>query len=205
MTTKTQQLACFIYSIVPRFEFYSKAYHFNPVIYNRFISAGAVIANLTRSQAANNVLASAIDKHPSRFGGWALVPISDPTAAADELSRSVEQLGFVGALVNNHDQGRFYDNQTYWPFFARAQDLNVPIYLHPANPPEVWESRFQGSYPNAVSESLGSSGWDWRKSILDSKLLYSRTSGGKIILRSLDLSFSGGKSSRNFLESDNLV
>ena len=95
--------------------------------------------------------------------------MSDPTAAADELTRSVKQLGFVGALINNHDQGHFYDNETYWPFFAQAQNLNVPIYLHPANPAPEWASRFQGNYPPSVAYSLGISGWDWRKYIFASK------------------------------------
>lgn len=93
--------------------------------------------------------------------------MSDPVAAADELIRYVQQLGFVGALINNHDQGRFYDDKMYWPFFARAQELNVPIYLHPASPPADWVPRFQGDYPPAVGNSLGSSGWDWREYILD--------------------------------------
>ena len=88
--------------------------------------------------------------------------MSDPAAAADELTRSVQKLGLVGALVNNHDQGHFYDNETYWPFFARAQELNVPIYLHPAFPAQEWASRFQGNYPPAVAYSLGISAWDWR-------------------------------------------
>ena len=89
--------------------------------------------------------------------------MSDPTAAADEPSRSVKQLGFVGALINNHDQGRFYDNETYWPLFARAQELDVPIYLHPAYAPEDWKTRFSGNYPSSVAFSLSFWGWDWRK------------------------------------------
>ena len=132
----------------------------------RFLSIGAATVNLSQSQDANNVLAAAINKHPSRFGGWATIPISDPAAAADELTRSVKKLGFVGALINNHDQGKFYDNATYWPFFARAQELNVPIYLHPANPAREWASRFQGNYPQSTASSLGLSGWDWRKCLL---------------------------------------
>lgn len=94
--------------------------------------------------------------------------MSDPVAAADELVRCVQQLGFVGALVNNHDQGRFYDDETYWPFFAQAQEFNVPIYSHPTSPPVDWVPRFQGSYPLGVGRSLGMSGWDWHKYILDS-------------------------------------
>lgn len=141
----------------------AKVYRSNAVIWPRFMSIGAGTYNLSESQDANNVLAAAIEKHPLRFGGWATVPLTDPTAAADELTRCVKQLGFVGALINNHDQGHFYDNQTYWPFFARAQELNVPIYLHPAYPANDWNARFTGNYPPSVAFSLGISGWDWRE------------------------------------------
>ena len=104
--------------------------------------------------------------------------MSDPVAAADELIRCVQQLGFVGALVNNHDQGRFYDDETYWPFFAQAQELNVPVYLHPNSPPVDWVPRFQGNYPPEVDKFLGMSGWDWRKYILDCSV--NGMKGGKI-------------------------
>ena len=48
---------------------------------------GAHTVNLSQSQIANNVLAAAIESHPTRFGGWATVPMSDPTAAADEVGQ----------------------------------------------------------------------------------------------------------------------
>ncbi len=43
---------------------------------------------------ANDQLASAIDAHPDRFGGFATLPTSDPEAAAAELERTVHELGF---------------------------------------------------------------------------------------------------------------
>lgn len=69
--------------------------------------------------------------------------MSDPNAAADELTRGVQQLGFVGALNNDHDREHFYDNTAYWPFFERAREFHVPIYLHPAYPASDWTSRIQ--------------------------------------------------------------
>ena len=179
-------------------------YPTNIVMCNRIISNPSAIVNLVQSQDANDILAAAIKKHPSRFGGWALVPISDPAAAADELTRSVQELGLVGALLNNQDQGHFYDNKTYWPFFARAQELNVPVYLHPAFPAKDWAPRFQGNYPPAVAASLGISGWDWRKSILDLGLFYPRTSNGKMDSRSIDLTFHWPLTSRICLGSNAL-
>ena len=93
------------------------------VICSRFVSLVPLTANLSLCQDANNILAAAIKRHPSRYGGWAAVPMQDSVAAADELTRTVKQLNFVGALIGNHDNGKFYDNETYWPLFVRAQEL----------------------------------------------------------------------------------
>lgn len=65
----------------------TNAQHSNPVICTRFISVGSHTVNLSQSQIANDILAASIDLHPTRFGGWATVPVSNPTAAADEVGQ----------------------------------------------------------------------------------------------------------------------
>jgi 2,3-dihydroxybenzoate decarboxylase len=92
------------------------------------------------AQFANDELRHIVDQNPSRFGGFASLPMQDPHAAADELERSVRQLGFHAPLVNSFsnigsDEGvTFLDEPQYEPFWERIQDLNVPLYLHPRNP-----------------------------------------------------------------------
>lgn len=129
---------------------------------SRFVSLVPLTVNLSSCQNANNILAAAIQRHPDRLGGWAAVPMQQSEAAADELTRAVRDLDFVGALIGNHDNGKFYDDETYWPFFAQAQKLNVPVYLHPADPADDWYTRFQGNYPPQVALNIGTSGWDSR-------------------------------------------
>ena len=45
----------------------------------------------------------------------------------------MQELGFKGALVNGHTNGRYYDDPAYDPFWETMQALDVPMYLHPAN------------------------------------------------------------------------
>ena len=45
---------------------------------------------------ANNMLKQAIDKHPDRFAGFAMLPTADPEAAARELDRAVKELDSRG-------------------------------------------------------------------------------------------------------------
>ncbi|GGF35174.1 amidohydrolase family protein [Subtercola lobariae] len=81
----------------------------------------------------NDFLAGAIADHPTRFGGFAALALQDPNAAADELERTVTELGMSGALVNAHTQGRYLDDPAYDVVWERAEQLDVPLYLHPAN------------------------------------------------------------------------
>jgi 2,3-dihydroxybenzoate decarboxylase len=94
--------------------------------------AAGIAVSLT--QGANDRLAAAVAKHPTRFAGFAALPTADPAAAADELERCVKQLGFKGAMMHGLANGVWLDDKRFWPIFARAEALDVPIYLHPSVP-----------------------------------------------------------------------
>ena len=88
----------------------------------------------TSAFEANEFLASVVAKHPKRYAGFAHLPLQDPKAAADELERCVRELGFKGAMVNGHSRGEYLDENNFRPFWERVQDLDVQVYLHPADP-----------------------------------------------------------------------
>ncbi|KAK5112608.1 hypothetical protein LTR62_003922 [Meristemomyces frigidus] len=110
---------------------------------------------------ANDELAQACQKYPDRFAGFAVLPMLEPKKAADELERTVKQLGFVGALVNNHVNGTFYDEEKYWPTFARAVELDVPIYLHPSFPSDEMAEHYKGNYSDKTAFMLSIASWGW--------------------------------------------
>jgi predicted TIM-barrel fold metal-dependent hydrolase len=120
-------------------------------------AAGAVIL----ARGANDFLAGAVKRHPSRFAGLAALPTAAPEAAAGELERCVRTHGFCGALINGHVRGRYLDDQFFWPIFERAEALNVPIYMHPTRPPQaVVDAQYSGFSPE-VSWVFATSGWGW--------------------------------------------
>ena len=51
---------------------------------------------VARAAAVNDLLATTIAEHPTRFAGFAALPLQDPQAAAKELERAVTQLGLQG-------------------------------------------------------------------------------------------------------------
>lgn len=102
------------------------------------------------ARKANDVLADAVKRHPARYAGFAALAMQDAQAATDELTRCVEELGFIGALVNGFsqkdkpDSGLFYDQPEYRPFWARVEKLGVPFYLHPRAPIETRAHAYEG-------------------------------------------------------------
>jgi 2,3-dihydroxybenzoate decarboxylase len=97
------------------------------------------------AREANELLFETAKKYPGRFAGFAALPTADPQAAARELERCIEKLKFKGAMIHGHQQGEFLDARKYWVIWERAEQLGVPIYLHPTLPhPDALKSYFAG-------------------------------------------------------------
>ena len=60
-------------------------------------------------------------------------------------------MGFKGAMLHGQCNGEFLDLPKFWPIYARAERLDVPIYLHPSQPhPAVTAAYYEdyaGDYP----------------------------------------------------------
>ncbi len=109
----------------------------------------------------NDEVAAVVAEHPDRFAGFAHLPLTAPDAAADELERAVRELGFCGALINGVTDGKFLDDPAFEPLLARAEALDVPLYLHPGIPPEAVRRAYYDGFDPAVSFVLATSGWGW--------------------------------------------
>lgn len=92
------------------------------------------------AREANDFLADAIRRHPTRFAGMLAVAPQDPAAAAKEIERGVQQLGIHAVVINSHTQGEYLSDSKFWDIFAAAEAMDAPIYLHPnALPPKMYE------------------------------------------------------------------
>ncbi len=91
---------------------------------------------IRRARECNDFLAEKMRDEP-RFGGLAHLAMQDPAEAADELDRCMSDLGYLGAMINGQTNGAYLDDDRFSPFWERAEALGAPIYIHPANPPDV--------------------------------------------------------------------
>jgi predicted TIM-barrel fold metal-dependent hydrolase len=112
------------------------------------------------TRGVNDRLRDIVKAHPERFAAFAALPTADPKAAASELSRAVNELGFKGAMIHGLTGGtQFIDDERFWPIFAQAHELDVPIYLHPANPHpaiiDTYLKPYSEKFPALVGPSWG--------------------------------------------------
>ncbi|KAH8897941.1 putative 2,3-dihydroxybenzoic acid decarboxylase [Thozetella sp. PMI_491] len=120
-------------------------------------------------RAGNNQLAGEIGKSEEasrRFAAFAIIPLAQPEAAATELERTVKELGFVGALVDHKTQKGFCDGPEYDILWSKAQELDVPIYLHPAWPTEqMLHNTYAGNYSPLAAAAMGGPMWGWHSEV----------------------------------------
>jgi len=113
------------------------------------------------ARAYNDALAEATTRQPARYRGFAHLPMLAPEAAADELTRTVRELGFHGVLVNGATDGRFLDDPAFEPILARAEALDVPIYIHPGIPAEAVRQAYYDNLPGNFGFTMALSAWGW--------------------------------------------
>jgi predicted TIM-barrel fold metal-dependent hydrolase len=107
------------------------------------------------SREVNDWLADAIAAHPTRLAGFAMVPTQSPPHAAQELERTVRNLGFKGALINGQTSGRYLDHPSFDVLLGTAEALGVPIYLHPTDPPRAVSDVYYAPFDAALIPAWG--------------------------------------------------
>ena len=111
-----------------------------------------------RTRGVNDRLHAFVQSRPDRFAAFATLPMRDPDSCPDELERCVTELGFKGAIIHGLTDGKFPDMPEFWPIFARAEALDVPVYIHPGPPhPAVVEAYYK-EYVEKF-RSILSAGW----------------------------------------------
>jgi len=107
-----------------------------------------------------------IATYPGRFHAFATLPLQSPEASADELERAVREDGFLGCLTNGIIGEKFLDHPDFEPVLARAEALDVPVYIHPGLPPdEVFRIYYSNMRPEYQTEyqdqvlSIAAYGW----------------------------------------------
>ena len=115
------------------------------------------------TEVTNNVIAQQCKMHPTRFVGVGQLPQTpdlNMDKCLDELERCIGELGFVGVLVNpdpgGNRQSPGLDKKEWFPLYAKAQELDVTLVIHPSG---TFDTRLNGiphpyQYNNLTEETL---------------------------------------------------
>jgi aminocarboxymuconate-semialdehyde decarboxylase len=92
----------------------------------------------------NEKLAEWCGAHPDRFVAFASVALQYPDLAVQQLEHGVKKLGLRGAAVGASVAGDEFSDAKFHPFWAKAEELGVLIFIHPQSTPEL-AKRFKGN------------------------------------------------------------
>ena len=85
----------------------------------------------TWSKLYNEGIMNLVKRHPDRFVGIATVPLQDPPRAAKVLEYAIRDLKMSGVTIASNVVGKYFDSKDFDPFWAKAQELDVLMIMHP--------------------------------------------------------------------------
>ncbi len=123
------------------------------------------------ARLANDEMAELVAQHGDRFAGFAAaLPWSDTESSLREMDRAVRELGALGVQVFSNVQGVPLDDPRFEPVFARVEELDRTVWLHPTRSGD-W-----ADYPVERDSNYGlwwSLGWPYETAAALSRLVYS--------------------------------
>lgn len=82
------------------------------------------------ARECNDEIAEIVRECPNRFAGMATLPMQDVPSAIAELTRAVEDLGLIGAMIDDHVLSHTYDEPQFSPFWEAVSRLGALIFFH---------------------------------------------------------------------------
>ncbi len=79
----------------------------------------------------DEALGAWVETHPERFVALSSVALQHPELAAAQLEYAVNELGHRGASIGGHVLGEHVSDPRFDPFWAKAEELGAPIFMHP--------------------------------------------------------------------------
>ena len=88
------------------------------------------------ARICNDYVAELCERYRGRFVGLAVLPLQDIPSALEEFDRAISQLKLRGFVLYSHINGKPVDSPELEPVYKKAEELKVPVVLHPTIP--VW-------------------------------------------------------------------
>lgn len=99
-----------------------------PVLFNYWAKP---IDCLETSRFFNDHIAEVAAKKPNEFIGLGTLPMQDIELAINEMERCIGELGMKGVEIGTNINGLNLNEEIFFPFFKRAEELGCSIFVHP--------------------------------------------------------------------------
>lgn len=86
---------------------------------------------LKLARAWNDGASEAHKAYPNRLVALMILPMLAPDRAIDELNRAGKLAGMRGVYMGTNVDNRDLDDPLFEPIFAKIEELNLPVFLHP--------------------------------------------------------------------------
>ncbi len=85
------------------------------------------------ARVGSDSMAALVDEYPDRFPGFIGTAImANPEKMVADARRNIEELGALGMQIFTNVQGKPLDLPEFEPFFAYMNEVNKPVWMHPA-------------------------------------------------------------------------
>src|SRR6201994_782564 len=112
----------------------------NPFWYDKERDLAAQIVKIQ-----NEKLAEFCAAHSDRFAAFASLTLQAPDLAVQELETAVKKQGLKGAAIGGSVNSVDFSDARFHPVWAKAEELGVPLFIHPRGIPELRKNRFTGN------------------------------------------------------------
>jgi aminocarboxymuconate-semialdehyde decarboxylase len=82
------------------------------------------------AQECNDEVCEMVTDYPTRFAGFCTLPMQDINAAISELERGMVKLGLKGAMIDDHVNGRTFEDPQFLPFWKAVEQMGAVIFVH---------------------------------------------------------------------------
>ncbi|MAF20240.1 MAG: hypothetical protein CMI55_01010 [Parcubacteria group bacterium] len=131
---------------------------------NPFVDIFPIERGIPIARAVNENLAEEVKKYPDRLVGFATLPLRDPLAAVEELTRAITELGLKGVCIPASIDGQSPTSSQFIPIYETASRLDIPVFIHPNIP--------AGSEPMSPYRLITILGYLYDTTLMVSKLVF---------------------------------
>jgi aminocarboxymuconate-semialdehyde decarboxylase len=101
------------------------------------VHTGNAAAAKDLARRCNEFSADLVTEHPTRFGGFACLPLPDVDAALEELEYALDELRLDGVVLFSNSRGVYLGDPSLTPVFDELQRRKAVVFVHPNASPDA--------------------------------------------------------------------